>query len=591
MKKRKVNNTLKCLLTIGIFALGICLIIASTENDDVPTVSPAPAIEPSPPPPTPWSFGVMGDTQWVFSDDPDDPIDPNSVSGSFITQINQEFINKGVKFVIAVGDLTDRGTTAGIASRAELAQELYDAGIGFFPFRGNHETYLNIYYPDADPNSFCIPAIQANFPQNQGTGPNLFGATSFSSPSSTEVGLESMATELNGIAYAFDYGDEAGNDATFVIFDPWETDSMSQVLFSMLYWGFWLVDYNYGYAIEDVQPWISSRLDVATRGTEHAFIFTHQPLIAGNHADSPFGFLDEHTDAQNTFYASLADNDVAFFIGGHDHMHHRDLLVSPDGLSEVEQVISMPACPKMYHVDYAAPEWRGAKDRQTPISGEYDGTGYYIYTIEGPIVTVDFYSDTTTITTYSSDAYPDGSGSMITPTLNFTPKETWRFSLNGKAFMVAQGRDYSIVTDSYDGTSVSLMGTNASTSTEDPTGPDPIAQTMPLTKRITTAWKDQPDGLISSVLMLAGLNETGAERTEPYVLSMSAPGIGPTARIVAQTSTGEWVNAASLTAGDPGSTSGPASTAHDVGTYGMDSATNSVWAVLDYDGIFGIKIN
>jgi hypothetical protein len=588
MRKHNFNNTFKCLMTIGIFALGICLIIASTNDGDVPSiVSEAPPT--APPPPTPWSFGVMGDTQWVYSDDPDDPIDPNSVSGSFITQINQEFINHGVKFVIAVGDLTDRGTTAGIESRADFAQDLYDAGIGFFPFRGNHETYLNIYYPDADPNSFCIPAIQANFPQNQGTGVNLFSATNFSSPSSDT--LPTMATELNGIAYAFDYGDEEGNDATFVIFDPWETDNMSQVLFTMLYWGFWEVDYNYGYAVEDVQPWIGERLDLATRGTEHAFIFTHQPLLAGNHADSPFGFLDEHLDAQNAFYASLADNDVAFFIGGHDHMHHRDLLVSPDGLSEVEQVISMPACPKMYHVDYAAPEWRGAKDRQTPISGEYDGTGYYIYTIEGPIVTVDFYSDTTTITTYSSDAYPDGSGSMITPTLNFTPKETWRFSLNGKAFMVAQGRDYSIVTDSYDGTSVSLMGTNASTSTEDPTGPDPIAQTMPLTKRITTAWKDQPDGLISSVLMLAGLNETGAERTEPYVLSMSAPGIGPTARIVAQTSTGEWVNAASLTAGDPGSTSGPASTAHDVGTYGMDSATNSVWAVLDYDGIFGIKIN
>jgi hypothetical protein len=588
MRKHNFNNTFKCLMTIGIFALGICLIIASTNDGDVPSiVSEAPPT--APPPPTPWSFGVMGDTQWVYSDDPDDPIDPNSVSGSFITQINQEFINHGVKFVIAVGDLTDRGTTAGIESRADFAQDLYDAGIGFFPFRGNHETYLNIYYPDADPNSFCIPAIQANFPQNQGTGVNLFSATNFSSPSSDT--LPTMAAELNGIAYAFDYGDEEGNDATFVIFDPWETDNMSQVLFTMLYWGFWEVDYNYGYAVEDVQPWISERLDLATRGTEHAFIFTHQPLLAGNHADSPFGFLDEHLDAQNTFYASVVDNDVAFFIGGHDHMHHRDLLVSPDGLSEVEQVISIPACPKMYHVDYAAPEWRGAKDRQTPISGEYDGTGYYIYTIEGPIVTVDYYSDTTTITTYSSDAYPDGSGSMITPPLTFTKKETFRFSLNGKAFMVAQEEDYSVVTDSYDGTSVSLMGTNASTSTEDPTGSDPTAQTMPLTKRITTAWKDQPDGLISSVLMLAGLNETGSERTEPYVLSMTATGIGPTARIVTQTSTGEWVNAASLTAGDPGSTSGPASTAHDVGTYGVDSATNTVWAVLDYDGTFGIKIN
>lgn len=228
MKKHNFNNTFKCLMKIGIFALGICLIIALTNDDDNMPNIPAEAPSIAQPAPTPWSFGVMGDTQWTFDLDDPEGTNPETVAGSFITQVNQEFINHGVKFVIQVGDLTNYGYDAAIASRATLAQALYDAGIGFFPMRGNHEPWANLpFSPVVEENSFAIPAIQANFPQNQGTGDNLFGAANFSSPSSTEVGLENMATELAGISYAFDYGDEEGNDATFVIIDPWETDSAS----------------------------------------------------------------------------------------------------------------------------------------------------------------------------------------------------------------------------------------------------------------------------------------------------------------------------------------------------------------------------
>ena len=42
--------------------------------------------------------------------------------------------------MIQVGDLTENGNDADIAARAAAAQPLIDAGIGFFPMRGNHET-------------------------------------------------------------------------------------------------------------------------------------------------------------------------------------------------------------------------------------------------------------------------------------------------------------------------------------------------------------------------------------------------------------------------------------------------------------------
>ncbi len=86
-----------------------------------------------------WSFGVMGDTQWTTADPSGQ--NPDTVPLSFINQVNEQMILAKVKFVIEVGDLTDDGNTPSEAIRAVGAQQLYDAGIGFFPMRGNHETY------------------------------------------------------------------------------------------------------------------------------------------------------------------------------------------------------------------------------------------------------------------------------------------------------------------------------------------------------------------------------------------------------------------------------------------------------------------
>ena len=73
-------------------------------------------------------------------------LDPNSVAVSIINQVDAQFVNLGVKFVIQVGDLTDCGTTAAIITRALAAQtNLYPHNIGFFPIRGNHETYGGDY--------------------------------------------------------------------------------------------------------------------------------------------------------------------------------------------------------------------------------------------------------------------------------------------------------------------------------------------------------------------------------------------------------------------------------------------------------------
>jgi hypothetical protein len=362
----------------------------------------------------PWRFGVMADTQWTAPTDPARQ-NPNGVAVSIINQINQEFIKAGVRFVIQVGDLTERGNDADIHVRALAAAPLYLSGIGFFPMRGNHELYAK---PEGV-NKYGITAFRENFPQTEAKGRDVFGAQNFNSPTS-------VSTDLNGMSYSFDYG-EPGNNARFVIIDAWVTPSKRVQSED---------GYIYGYSVDDQQAWISSRFDNKTRGTVHAFVFSHQNLIGANHQDSLFtGYTNANPAWQNAFFASLQDNGVKYYISGHDHIHQRSIITSPDGASKVEQLICASDSSKFYTPKPAMdPKWYGQKVREKLVSQELYAIGYYIFTVDGPKVTVDYYSDDHG--KWQSDkSYPNGpdlSDTGITPTFKFIKKESWGYSLNGK---------------------------------------------------------------------------------------------------------------------------------------------------------------
>ena len=136
-----------------------------------------------------------------------------------------------------------------IAARAAAAQDLYDAGIGFFPMRGNHETTGKVTEPPA--------GFQSAFPQTQGAGAT-YGATDFTSP----VLAGAHPDDLKGLSYSFDYGVD-GNDARFVIIDPFATLNMR----------LGTAGNQFGYPLSAQQAWIDARLDKATRSTEHASCF------------------------------------------------------------------------------------------------------------------------------------------------------------------------------------------------------------------------------------------------------------------------------------------------------------------------------
>jgi hypothetical protein len=528
-----------------------------------------------------WSWGLMADTQWTCADDPAGE-NPNHVAVSIINQINAHFIDAGVKFVIQVGDLTNEGNDADIATRAAAAQALYDAGIGFFPMRGNHETYGN------PPNDYAVPAMQANFPQTRGLS-QTFGATGFNSPTS-------VSEDLDGLTYSFDYG-PAGGNARFVIIDPWATPSQR-------------VDaagYAYGYSVGEQQDWISARLDESTRGTEHAFVFSHQPLMAENHQDCPFtGYTSANPAMQNTFYASLQDNGVGYYLSGHDHIYQRSIIASPDGNSAVEELICASNSTKFYTPrSLGDSRWYGQKYRETSVDQELYVIGYCIFTVDGPRVTADYYSDDHGgwLSDSSYPTGPSGAGTHITPTLNFVKKATWGYSLNGKQLLVPQGDSYVLTDDTtlavahgetdYQGTAAQILdGTNGSTA-QDYNGRN-------FTKTVDTGWAPVEPGLASDVFTLWGMTDLGADHTDTFVLAVSfdpsayTPDQLASGAVQLQTkaSDGAWTAAVGANVGGtPSFVFGPWVAGYPLGTHGIDLDTNTTWAVINHDGTFAVAFS
>jgi hypothetical protein len=644
----------------------------------------------------PWSFGVMADTQWTVDEDPEGA-NPEYVSAALASAIEDEFIDNGVKFVIQVGDITDRAGDAGMAARAAAAQPLFDAGIGFFPLRGNHETYGYLY--GRDPEWVVnVPGYKAAFPQTQNIS-NTFGATNFSWPSSTD-------DILKGLSYSFDYGDE-GNNARFVIVDVEATkfsisevdkDSAAQqyvpqygeawyylgwVVYkatadvpggsipegayfrisstgspSTNFYGYeatwpfetYLAKVKYDIAGTEIWPgmqqeWISAQLDKNTRGTEHAFVLSHRGLMGTNHADGFFGSSPaSKTPTQNVFYANLAENGVRYMLSGHDHLHNRAIVKSPDGLNEVQQIIHMAGSTKFYGPN-SLDSFSNTKQRETQIAQDLYNVGYYIYTIDGPRVNVDYYADATGNFEGGSNGelYPDGTGSLIMPDLDFIKKESFGYSNNGKQFVIPQGASYTVIEDTFGATKAKIIaGTNNSTTTDetpykvddnstpdDPSDDIVVSAPRALTKVVNTGWVADPDDqttphrkhfwnrywkkspwnrfwhkwyknvvkndLKSDIFSIWGMSEIGeADKTDQYVLSMKFDFnlmtlLGNGNIGIATYVDGKWKNAVNENfGGKKRFVLGPYNSKYGLGTYGIDPKTKTAWAVLNYNADFAV---
>jgi len=556
-----------------------------------------------------WKFGVMADTQWTTPPS-DDGLNPNTSAVSIATQLQQQFINSGVKFVVQVGDLCDNGTIAGEDTRALYAQALYNAGIGFFPVRGNHDDsaalaaeFLRVYpqtggtaanagihnnTPSDVLTTFASSTSITNdhLPVVAKTGTTFPMGSNFSSPNPYGNG------NLNGLSYAFDF-----NNARFILIDqftPIATSAPSNQTF---------LEATSGSQLGTValqQSWIAQQLSGRASGN-HAFVFSHKGLITCNHADVLFG-SDPSQDATSTdaFINSLVSNKAGYYINGHDHICDRSLVSTTDGniATSVMQILCASDSSKFYvpagqgtntgggvqtqsNDIYYDVTKAGKKARRSPITQELYTVGYYIFTVDGANVTVDY---------YSADVYPyySSASEMIVstaPGLTFTKQESFGYSLAGQRFIVPQGQPYSAVKDaSSTGTTAKILGgTNGSTAMD--------ANGTAMVKVVNTGWISAGGGSVSDILVLWGLDPyVGSSQPDTYSIAMScSTKMSSLSRLAALDAGGNWTNAANLNlGGTPKFVSGPWNSSYALGTYGVDTASNSVWAVLNYNGKFAI---
>jgi hypothetical protein len=519
----------------------------------------------------PWRFGIMGDTQWKRNTDGKNP---HTVSVGIIRQLNQQFIDAGVKFVIQVGDLTNKGNAAGaMETRAAAAQDLYAAGIGFYPLRGNH-----------DDSQFAALKFQRLYPQTIGNGPHVYSASNFSSPFNS----------LRGLSYAFDY-----RNARFLLLDQFtRTHGINNRAFDLQNWENWfdlprILSPGCDYNLFDQQSWINEQL--TSKGSDrHGFVFSHKELIAEKHADTIFGAdPSANPKGQNAFFHSLQSNGVRYEIGGHDHNHSRSLVISPDGKARLQNIIVASDSDKFYTPrtpsndrKYNLPAF-GFR-RETPISQELYTIGYYIVTVDGPRVSVDY---------YASD---NGCGGTLghgkkcrlsdTPELEFFKRETFGYSLNGREFLIPQGESYASIQDNFEGTTAEILaGVNGSSRT--------FSDGRPTTKDVNTGWtslsdatKEDQQTLVTNILTLWGMADLDCKQTDTYVLSMGYDDSkNGKVQLVSKNENGHWVNAVDRVGGGSKQfVSGPWESSYKLGTYGVDPASETAWAVINYNGDFAV---
>ena len=424
-------------------------------------------------------------------------------------------------------------------------------------------------YNNSTPKAaFGVQSTDPNTKPSVVTGSPFQVGTNFSSP-------VTATNDLNGLTYSFDY-----NNARFVLLDQFlpadKTNAPSPA-----------VQYQYDGTVMGAQlPWISAQLS-GKPAASHAFVFAHKGLITEDHSDVLFG-NDPSLDPadQNTFFSALQSANVHLYIGGHDHMHDRTIVKSPDGKSQVTELVCASDSSKFYSPASPSNDQQyNSTPRQTSLSQELFTIGYYVVTVNGPQATVDFYSS-------PSGTSASASTFKVTPTLTFTKRESFGYSLNGKEFVVAQGAPYTTVQDTWGATPTTvklLGGTNANKSVDGSGRAQNLA--------VDTGWTAKSTGLYSDAVTLWGLAyNLGSDYTDTVPVSVSFTGT-PTSttgafgllRLSADGT--KWVNAVNENNGGTAKfVNGPWTAAYGLGTYGIDTTTTpaTAWAVVNKAGTFAV---
>ncbi len=118
-------------------------------------------------------------------------------------------------------------------------------------------------------------------------------------------------------------------------------------------------------------------------------------------------------------------------------------------------------------------------------------------------------------------------------------------------------------------------------------------------KKVSTGWSRKTDNKQKSeIVSLWGMADLGSSRTDTYALSLSFNYKNrkylETGRLGIATpdSRGRWVNAVDKNSGgEKRFIIGPYNSQYALGTYGVDPATKTAWAIIDYNADFVVLEN
>ena len=227
-----------------------------------------------------WKFIVTGDSR------NNDPGENNGVNITILGEIADEIVAQGVDLVLFPGDLVyGNGST----NQDELEdrfdtwistlQPVYNAGIGVYPGRGNHD-------------------MLDGLPANRTAWNNAFGS---SLPGNGPSGEE-------GVTYSFTH-----KNALFISLDEYITPNRVN------------------------QLWLNTQL--STNCVPHIFTFGHLPAFEVSHTDC-LAINQTHAGHRDTFWDSLEGAGGRTYFCGHDHFYnHARLDDDGDWSNDIHQYI------------------------------------------------------------------------------------------------------------------------------------------------------------------------------------------------------------------------------------------------------------
>jgi hypothetical protein len=321
--KIKSKYVAACMMIIFLLAAPACSINQNTSIDET------------------WKFAVLCDTRGS---------DQNStykscINDTIVSSLAHAVVMDGCDLVLVPGDLVNgwwrnccNNTNSKISYDVQFEnwktamKPVYDAGIGVYAVRGNHEDGSSVYPPQPPYNTFPDADLKAAFIK-------AFGSTNTSNGPCGETNL----------TYSFSH-----KNAFFIGLDEYITPHRVN------------------------QYWLDQQL--ASNNKTHVFVFGHEPAFKVNHSDC----LGAYPKDRDIFWESIVSAGCRVYFCGHDHFYNRAHIMHNSDDKIYQMLIGSCGAPFK--------QWRPPYNDRFVV-GDYHNEkycGYALVTVDGDIAWIEW---------------------------------------------------------------------------------------------------------------------------------------------------------------------------------------------------------